>query len=91
MSDSGASNIASTPACQEIFAVLSEYIDGELPEEVCEAIQAHNGNCPPCEAFMETFAKTVELVRAQPSEPLSQEMKDELAASLQRCRHALGA
>ena len=91
MSDSVDSSISPSPMCQEVFAGLSEYIDGELPEAVCEAIRAHNGNCPPCEAFMETFTKTVKLIRAQPSEPLPPAVKNELAASLKRCREALGA
>jgi anti-sigma factor RsiW len=89
MPDSKATNISSNPTCEEIFAVLSEYIDGELPEELCEAIQAHNGNCPPCQAFVETFTKTIELVRKQPAEPLPSAVKDELSAALKRCQDAL--
>lgn len=89
MCDSKAKNMSSNPTCEEIFAVLSEYIDGELPEELCAAIQAHNGNCPPCQAFVETFTKTIELVRKQPAEPLPPAVKDELAAALKRCQDAL--
>ena len=90
MPDSKATNISSNPTCEEILAVLSEYIDGELPEDLCEAIQAHNGNCPPCQAFVETFTKTIELVRKQPAEPLPPAVKAELAAALKRCQDALG-
>ena len=90
MSDSGAGRLSSLPTCREIFAILSEYVDGALPEELCEAIQAHNGSCPPCEAFLATFTKTVELIRAQPTEPLPSDVKNALSSSLQRCRHALG-
>lgn len=90
MPDSKATNISSNPTCEEILAVLSEYIDGELPKDLCEAIQAHNGNCPPCQAFVETFTKTIELVRKQPAEPLPAAVKDELSAALKRCQDALG-
>ncbi len=89
MPDSGAKDISSNPTCEEILAVLSEYIDGELSEELCEAIQAHNGNCPPCQAFVETYTKTIELIRTQPAEPLPPAVKDELSAALKRCQDAL--
>ena len=89
MSDSGAQGISSDPTCEEIFTVLSEYIDGELSEELCEAIRAHNGDCPPCQAFVQTFTKTIELVRKQPAKPLPSAVKDELIASLKRCQDAL--
>ena len=89
MSDSDAKKISSNPTCEEIFSVLSEYIDGELSEELCQAIQAHNGDCPACQAFVETYTKTIELVRKQPSEPLPPAVKEELSASLKRCQEAL--
>ncbi|HHZ83338.1 MAG TPA: hypothetical protein EYN18_08730 [Nitrospirales bacterium] len=89
MSESGMKNISSDPTCEEIFTVLSEYIDGELSKELCEAIEAHNGNCPPCQAFVETYTKTIELVRTQPAEPLPSAVKDELSAALKRCQDAL--
>lgn len=89
MSESEPNNISSDPTCEEIFTVLSEYIDGELSAELCESIRAHNGNCPPCQAFVETFTKTLELVREQPAEPLPSAVKDELSAALKRCRDAL--
>ncbi|MBQ26921.1 MAG: hypothetical protein CMH81_02070 [Nitrospiraceae bacterium] len=89
MPDSKAKSIASKMTCKEIFAFLSEYVDGELSEELCEAIQTHNGNCPPCQAFVDTFITTIELVKKQPAKPLPPAVKDELNAALNRCREAL--
>ena len=40
------------PACLEIFARLSEYVDGELTAADCDAIQAHIRDCPPCVDFV---------------------------------------
>ena len=89
MPDSDKTNISSDPSCEEIFAVLSEYIDGELSQELCQAIRTHNGNCPACQAFVETFTKTLEIVRKQPAQPLPIAVRDELSASLKRCQDAL--
>ena len=89
MPDSKTTTISSDPTCEEIFVVLSEYIDGELSEELCQAIRAHNGDCPACQAFMETYTKTIELIRKQPAEPLPPAVKDELSVALKLCQKAL--
>ncbi len=82
-------NTLSTLTCKEVFSVLSEYMDGELSEELCEAIRSHNGKCPPCQDFVDTFTATLELVKKQPTEPLPLCVKDKLNDALKRCREAL--
>ena len=89
MPNSGAQGISSDPTCEEIFTVLSEYIDGELSKELCEAIRAHNEDCLPCQSFVETFTKTIELVRKQSAQPLPSAVKNKLIVSLKRCQNAL--
>jgi anti-sigma factor RsiW len=53
--------------CKEIFAMLSEYLDLELPEATCEQIREHLAGCPPCIEFLDSLRKTVDLCRG--SEP----------------------
>lgn len=50
--------------CKEVFALLSEFLDLELPPDACEKIQAHLAGCPPCIEFAESLRKTVELCRS---------------------------
>jgi predicted anti-sigma-YlaC factor YlaD len=69
-------------SCREMAEHLSDYIDGEIREDLRSLIDAHRGDCPPCEAFIRTLARTVEVVRAQPREPLSPSLRRALAASL---------
>lgn len=68
--------------CRRLFALLSEYLDAELPAETCDQIAAHLENCPPCVAFMESLRKTVELCRSfRPAEvpgPLSEDARRKL-------------
>jgi anti-sigma factor (TIGR02949 family) len=49
--------------CEQIFALLSEYLDAELPPEVCERIAAHIDGCDPCVEFIESVRKTAALCR----------------------------
>jgi anti-sigma factor RsiW len=71
-------------SCREMAEHLSDYIDGDLREDLRALIDAHRGDCPPCEAFVRTLARTVEIVRAQPREPLSSARKRALAAALRK-------
>jgi Putative zinc-finger len=47
--------------CKEIFALLSEYIDAELPPELCDCVTAHINGCDPCVEFLQSLRKTAEL------------------------------
>jgi len=49
--------------CKEVFAMLSEYLDLELPAGDCERIREHLAGCPPCLEFIESLRKSVEICR----------------------------
>lgn len=70
------------PKCKEIFSLLSEYLNLELPADACRDIEAHIANCPPCIEFTESLRKTLALCKryqgsAMP-EPLSTEAREQL-------------
>lgn len=69
-------------SCKEVLALLSDYLDFELPLEACEAIENHLAECSPCVEFAASLRKTVELCRGfQPSDmprPLSDQARAEL-------------
>lgn len=71
-----------TENCREVFALLSQYLDLELPPEACEHIEQHLAGCSPCVEFVESLRKTVELCRTyRPSTmppPLSARARTEL-------------
>ena len=49
--------------CKKMFALLSEYLDLELPPDACQQMEAHIAGCEPCAAFTESLRKTVQLCR----------------------------
>ena len=71
-----------TEKCREVFALLSEYLNLELPPDACLEIEAHVAGCAPCVEFAESLRKTVELCRRyQPSElpqPLGEHARRQL-------------
>ncbi len=46
-----------------MFKRLSEYIDGELDAELCACFDEHMQDCEPCQRFIATLRKTIELCR----------------------------
>src|ERR1035438_689353 len=53
-----------TEKCKDIFSLLSDYLNLELPPDACHEIEAHLAGCPPCIEFAESLRKTVEIGRA---------------------------
>ena len=49
--------------CKKMFALLSEYLDMELPADACKQMDAHIAGCEPCAVFTESLRKTVDLCR----------------------------
>ena len=73
-------------SCREMADHLSDYLDGDLAASLTALIDAHRGECPPCEAFIRTLARSVEVVRAQPREPLSPALRNRLLEALRQAR-----
>jgi anti-sigma factor RsiW len=71
-----------TMSCRELFERLSEYVDGELAEELCREIRQHMRDCDPCVAFASTLKKTADLCRRLPEQPLPPAVAANLTAFL---------
>jgi RNA polymerase sigma-70 factor (ECF subfamily) len=54
----------SRPArCKAMFAELSDYLDEQLDDSLCEKLERHMDACAPCRAFVATVEATVEQCR----------------------------
>lgn len=74
--------------CRELFALLSEYLDGEMDPEICGHLEQHMGECTPCQAFLESLRRTVALLNRLPEDPLPDSMRRDLHDALQRLKQA---
>ena len=77
-------------ACREMFARLSEYLDGELDPEICSRIELHMDDCPPCQAFLEPLRRTVDLARDLPEHELPEAITRELVEAYRKTRESGG-
>lgn len=70
--------------CKEIFALLSEYLDAELPPELCDRLTTHIQGCDPCVEFVESLRKTVELCRQYKPEVLPRPLAEQVRSDLRQ-------
>ena len=69
--------------CREIFAILSEYLDMELPPDSCEELESHLEGCPPCIDFLESLRKSINLCRGCSPVELPKPLSDDARQQLQ--------
>ena len=79
--------------CKALFAELSNYLDEQLDDSLCEALEQHLEGCSPCKAFLATLQATIEQCRRSPAEcPNSEQastLRQTLAADSRRVRATL--
>lgn len=52
--------------CKALFAELSNYIDDQLDDSLCEELEKHLDGCEPCKAFLSSLETTIEQCRKAP-------------------------
>jgi len=65
-------------ACSEIVELVNGYLDGELPEDLRAAVEAHMARCDGCDAVLAQFRATIRLTGALTEEHLTPAQRDTL-------------
>jgi anti-sigma factor RsiW len=68
------------PDCSRIVSLLSDYLDGRLPDDVRRDLEEHLGGCSECTAFVGTFRSTLSLLQSLTDEDLPDELRLRLKA-----------
>ena len=69
--------------CRDMLQDLSAYVDGELEETLCLAIEGHMRGCQNCRVVVDTLRKTVLLYHQLPPEPLPEDVEARLFKRLE--------
>jgi anti-sigma factor (TIGR02949 family) len=66
--------------CKSLLGTLSDYVDGDLREELCREIEKHIAECEDCRIVVDTTRKTIDLVHASnyPQTDLPDEVRNRL-------------
>jgi len=55
---------ARPPLCRQLFAALSDYMDGMIDDAMCDEMDRHLRDCEPCQAFLVSLKNAVAQCRA---------------------------
>ena len=64
--------------CQHLLGQLSDYVDGELEQAICEEIERHLAGCQNCRVVVDTLSKTVALYQTQGQTPVPGDVEERL-------------
>ncbi len=70
--------------CEELMAVLNEYVDGEIDPSVCREMERHLKKCNPCRVVVDNIRKTITLYRKDGSRVLPPAFRARLHSSLRK-------
>jgi len=66
------------PDCQKYLQEISDYIDGELPPNLCKELEEHMVGCTNCTVVVNTLKRTIELYQEEPDQEIPEETKKRL-------------
>jgi anti-sigma factor (TIGR02949 family) len=68
--------------CRDRLGILSDYLDGELDEQLCAELEQHMDGCGNCRIVVDTLQKTIVLYRDYGHEEVPEDIKSRLYAVL---------
>lgn len=64
--------------CKALLGSLSEYIDGDLPAELCAELEKHLEGCDNCRIVLNTTKRTIDLVHVPSSDEVPVDVRERL-------------
>jgi anti-sigma factor (TIGR02949 family) len=64
--------------CKTLLGSLSQYIDGNLPDELCQEIEKHLKGCENCRVVLNTTRRTIDLVHISADEDIPADVRGRL-------------
>ena len=70
--------------CEELLALLNEYVDGTIDPGICEEFEKHMAGCNPCQVVIDNIRKTITLYKAGEPYAMPVEFHDRLQLALRK-------
>lgn len=68
--------------CQQVIALLAEYLEATLGEQLLGALEEHLRDCAPCVAYLNTYRRTREVAAQANRVEMPEEMRQRLTQFL---------
>ena len=70
--------------CEELLAMLNEYVDGTVDPAVCAEFEKHMAGCNPCQVVVDNIRKTITLYKKGKPYELPVEFRQRLHLALRQ-------
>ena len=81
-------DITTELACKELVEVITDYLEGTLPERDRARFDAHILTCPPCREYVAEMRTTLQLTGRLTVDSISSSARDELLRAYRRMKDA---
>jgi RNA polymerase sigma-70 factor (ECF subfamily) len=71
--------------CEELLAMLNEYVDGSATPGICKELEKHLAGCNPCQVVVDNIRKTITLYKEGQPYELPLEFRSKLHNTLREC------
>ena len=68
--------------CEELLAMLNEYVDGGVDPGICEQFEQHLAGCNPCQVVVDNIRHTITLYKDGQPYDLPAAFRDRLHSAL---------
>jgi anti-sigma factor RsiW len=79
-----AESARATITCEQVTALLIDYVAGDLDPTTTLVLERHMQNCPDCMAFLRTYRESIRLTRTLRYEDIPGELQDRVHAVLRQ-------
>ena len=70
--------------CDELLAMLNDYVDGTVDPAVCEEFEKHMAGCNPCQVVVDNIRQTITLYKEGQPRTLPVKFRRQLHAALKQ-------
>jgi anti-sigma factor RsiW len=70
--------------CSDFLEAFSDFVDGEAPEDVSQAIRLHMESCAECRRYHDVYQRGVTLLRSFPGVAVTDGFEEDLEVRLRR-------
>jgi anti-sigma factor RsiW len=74
-------------ACAELVELITDYLEGELPERVRRRFEGHLAACDGCDAYLEQMRRTISLTGRLREEDVPPELEERLLVAFAGWKH----
>jgi RNA polymerase sigma-70 factor (ECF subfamily) len=81
--DTPARATPSTPACPDVPALFSRYLEGEIAPDACAAMEAHLAQCPYCQGACDSLKRVLATCRRLPTPDVPASLSSSIKTAMQ--------